>query len=158
MSKDIFTVVSVFRGVDTMRALVGICVLLGGCSGDVITRSYADVAAANADDLFDRGWLPDILPNSAKRIRTANNLDLNTSVGSFEISPTDSPSLYGRLQSGAPVGAPFADWEQTVTEFKSQGYSSWTYRYDDSTWAFFCSAANDHCEYLMWLREPGAGV
>ena len=52
-----------------------------GC--DVVTSNYETMQDARNDRLFERGWLPDILPDSTTSIRTSNDLDINTSVGEF---------------------------------------------------------------------------
>ena len=38
------------------------------CSCDVVTSKYATLADARNDRLFERGWLPDILPPSTREI------------------------------------------------------------------------------------------
>ncbi len=47
--------------------------------------TYNTYQQAKANKLFDRGWLPNILPTTTTNITTHNNLDLNTSYGSFII-------------------------------------------------------------------------
>jgi hypothetical protein len=64
---------------------------------DSATSRYATMAEAHADQLFDRGWLPEILPGSTANIEINNNLDLNSSWGSFEISPDDLDAFKGHL-------------------------------------------------------------
>ena len=59
---------------------------LSGCS-DVVTRTYATLDDARRDRLFERGWLPDILPPSAREIRVSSNVDVNTAKGEFSLDP-----------------------------------------------------------------------
>jgi hypothetical protein len=77
-----------------LAALLGI--LLSGC-GEVVTGNYATYQDAVSDDLFRRGWLPDILPQTTINIRTTNNLDINTSSGSFEMPKSDISMFKSRL-------------------------------------------------------------
>ncbi len=65
-------------------SLLSALVLLAGCS-DAVTNQYATYAEAQQDNLFERGWLPDILPESTIDIEVVNNLDNNTSHGGFLI-------------------------------------------------------------------------
>ncbi|MCZ8500807.1 hypothetical protein O9853_06070 [Vibrio lentus] len=86
-------------------SLLSVLVLLAGCS-DAVTNQYATYAEAQQDSLFERGWLPDILPESTIDIEVVNNLDNNTSHGGFlieesglqaflqQVKPTDSDNQY----------------------------------------------------------------
>lgn len=65
---------------------------------DVVENRYSSLAEARIDHLFDRGWLPDILPASAYDIRTNNNLDLNLSEGQFSFEPLEAAAFMSRVQ------------------------------------------------------------
>ena len=79
---------------NTLALLLGI--FLSGC-GDVVTSSYATYQDAKRDELFRRGWLPDILPQTTMNICTTNNLDLNSSSGSFEMPKSDISMFKSQL-------------------------------------------------------------
>jgi len=66
-----------------MRCLTVLVFLFLAGYGDVVTDDYVTYKDAVKDNLFIRGWLPEILPQSTRDIRTENNLDLNTSVVSL---------------------------------------------------------------------------
>jgi hypothetical protein len=137
-------------------AILLVAILLSGCSylSDTVNNNYATLADARNDGLFDRGRLPDVLPKSAVDIRTSNNLDLNYSVGEFSFAPTDSLKLFERLSSGAPKSSPFDSWDQTIDDYKTDGYSAWSYADGDyGTWAFFCQEHKGQCDYFFWLRR-----
>jgi hypothetical protein len=144
-----------------MRASVLLlaAILLSGCGdlSDTVNNRYATIAEARADDLFGRGWLPDVLPESAVDIRTSNNLDLNYSVGEFSFAPADASKLFARLSAGAPPSSPFDSWVETVANYKQDGYSAWSYSDGDrGTWAFFCLERKGKCDYFFWLRPVAA--
>lgn len=124
---------------------------LSGCPLDTVTDHYASLADARADRLFERGWLPDILPASTVRIRTSNNLDISTSTGEFFFSPAQAPSFFRALASGARTDTPFADWAGTVRSYEERGFSAWSYEDSNTTWVFFCHAAKGRCDYFSWL-------
>ncbi|WP_235318649.1 hypothetical protein [Lysobacter sp. A03] len=127
---------------------IGVCLVLLGCAPTTVTSRYVTLDEAKADRLFERGWLPDILPPSTNTIRTENDLDLNLSEGEFSFVPAEAEPLFGKLSPGAPSAIVL----QTVSSYRRRGYSAWSYRDEDSTWAFFCQESKGHCEYLMWLR------
>ena len=72
-------------------------VLLSGCS-DVVSSEYSTYEKANEERLFDRGWLPDILPESTLNIKVSNDLDSNTSEGSFIINEPALSEFIGNLK------------------------------------------------------------
>ncbi|MDR6674576.1 hypothetical protein [Xanthomonas sp. 1678] len=109
------------------------------------------MADARADRLFERGWLPDVLPTSTVRIRTSNNLDLNTSVGEFDFVPAQAPMLFRALVPGTRTDAPFEDWAETVRDYSDREFSAWTHESSGTTWVFFCHGAKGHCDYFAWL-------
>ena len=129
----------------------GACLALLGCTLDTVTSRYDTLEEARADRLFERGWLPDILPASTNKIRTENELDFNLSEGEFSFSPADAELFFRQLSPEAPPSSRLDDWERTVSSYKRDGYSAWSYRNGDSTWAFFCRDAQGHCDYIMWL-------
>jgi hypothetical protein len=53
-----------------------------------VTRQYQQTYdAAVADHLFDRGWLPSLIPRSSFAITTSNDLDHNASTGESRFRP-----------------------------------------------------------------------
>lgn len=56
-----------------------------GCS-DVVTSQYETYQIADDDGVFDRGWLPRVVPKDATQITVHNDLDLNSSSGRFSLS------------------------------------------------------------------------
>ena len=134
-----------------------VCIVVFGLvfllSIDVVTSRYTTLAAARADNLFGRGWLPDILPPSTTNIRTSNNLDINTSDGEFSFVPSQYSLLATRVQPYKTIHTPFANFERDATRMQSKGFLISTYEEGDSTWVFYCKPAKGYCEYSMWLRR-----
>ncbi|ELU4007882.1 TPA: hypothetical protein ACGUOS_004735 [Vibrio vulnificus] len=71
--------------------------VLTGCS-DIVQSHYDNYQQAKADQLFERGWLPDVLPVSTTQIEVANDLDNNTSQGSFLIAEKEMGQFLSQLQ------------------------------------------------------------
>ncbi|EIV8468510.1 hypothetical protein MA794_004593 [Vibrio vulnificus] len=71
--------------------------VLTGCS-DIVQSHYDNYQQAQADQLFERGWLPDVLPVSTTQIEVANDLDNNTSQGSFLIAEEEMGQFLSQLQ------------------------------------------------------------
>ncbi|OZT83948.1 hypothetical protein CIK04_14895 [Vibrio sp. 03_296] len=71
--------------------------VLTGCS-DIVQSHYDNYQQAQADQLFERGWLPDVLPVSTTQIEVANDLDNDTSQGSFLIAEKEMGQFLSQLQ------------------------------------------------------------
>lgn len=111
-----------------------VILLLASCD-DSVSTSYATRAEAEADSLFDRGWLPDIVPPSIRAIEMTNDLDLNISNGDFRFDPGDYDAFVGRLL-------------RSTTDDKD-GLAA--YNYED--WTFWISPDKSYCKFRMRLRR-----
>jgi hypothetical protein len=76
--------------------------VITGCS-DVVTSEFATLADAKSQGAFERGWLPPVLPDSAKAIVERNNLDLNTGIGSFDYDLSERATYLERLSRAGAV-------------------------------------------------------
>ena len=122
--------------------------------GDVVESRYATLQSAREDQLFARGWLPDILPPSTAGIRVSNNLDLGTSRGGFALRASEGPAFTARLSGGA-LPAPFERWAAEVQQNLAAGLSVWHYLESDAAWVFFCRPDLSRCDYTMWTPRKG---
>ena len=120
---------------------------------DVVESSYASVKEARSDQLFGRGWLPDILPASAHDIRTSNNLDLNTSAGEFYFASADYSQFWNRLAPYAAMETPFEGFDERVQKKLARGFTSGVFVDGDTVWVFTCRSQEGYCEYDMWLKR-----
>ena len=100
-----------------MRAVVTILTLLAltGC-GDVVTQRHATLADAKSHGAFERGWLPPLLPDSARAIVERNNPDLNTGTGLFDYDLSERATYLERLSRAGAVSRSDGDTDiLTVT-------------------------------------------
>jgi hypothetical protein len=123
--------------------------------GDVVTTKYPTVQAARDDELFGRGWLPDVLPQSARDVRVSNNLDLNTSEGEFFFDAKEAGELKEKLATRQILHAPFENWKGYVEKKRKDGFEIGSYSDEASDWIFLCRYQHGECEYVMWLRKNG---
>src|SRR5438270_5107414 len=95
-------------------SLLSVALLLG-CHEDVV-NTYVSAQEARAAGAIDRGWIPRLLPPSAKFIREKHNIDTNESWGRFEFSASDARGLASAvtpIRSGADrecVRDPHVNW------------------------------------------------
>ena len=100
--------------------------------------------------LFDRGWLPRILPPSTHELHMVNNPQLNCAQGEFRFAPFDWAEFSARLRPEAVLEAPFVNWARSLRRMRGEGHSLWHYPAADRHWVFFCKADEGYCEYVMW--------
>jgi hypothetical protein len=151
--------------VGPLKALKGILVALGLLGsvyavflllwpGDVVTRHYANIAEARADEIFGRGWLPDILPPSSHDIKTSSNLDINTSWGEFAFTPTEYAQFAARIHAPSVMdNGSFSTKPEDLAEKRAKGFSINVHTEDNTTWVFHCKPTDGYCEYEMWLHR-----
>jgi hypothetical protein len=59
--------------------------------------SYRDLTAARADGAFARGWLPELLPRSARQLREVHDLDTNARWLAFRADSADLADVTATL-------------------------------------------------------------
>ena len=126
--------------------------MIVGCS-DNVTDHYANRTKAEKDHLFERGWLPSIIPTSARDITTSNDLDINISEGEFRYDPKETNEFlrYLKLYSGQK---PMVDsWQADIAKHQKEGYSSFEYASDKTVWIFLVNVRTGHVHYLMWISR-----
>jgi len=144
----------IFRIAIAVLAIVAVYVAaLALLPSDTVTSRYASLAEARADQVFERGWLPDILPLSATSIRTSNNLDLNISEGEFVYSRADNAKWLRHLRPYQPMDEFFAASAEEVDRMQKKGFLASSYVGEDSVWVFYCKSDVGYCRYYMWLRR-----
>lgn len=132
--------------------IILISLLLSACSDDVRT-TYSNRQEALDGGLVAKGWLPAFIPVSAEQIQTNNNVDLNTSEGSFKFKTEDWSKFAVHLKPHGHSAPPLADWARTSEKYKASGYEAWWYEEEQTTWVFFCKPHEGFCEHLMWERR-----
>lgn len=116
-----------------------------------MTSHYSNLDAARDAGLVARGWLPDRLPASTRRLVVNNNLDLNTSSGSFDFAPAEARE-FGRLWvEGVPERESDAYRRGFIEDYEAMGFKAWSYAEDGEQWVFFCHARLGRCDYDTWM-------
>jgi hypothetical protein len=116
-------------GLAVRQSFIILLATLALSSCDVVTKRYATLTDARRDQLFERGWLPDILPDSTRDIRISSDLDTNRSQGEFWFDPADFAAFTGHL--------------------RAKDDSTFEYSGDNSLWVFSCDTSHAHCRYSM---------
>jgi hypothetical protein len=98
--------------------------LMVACS-DYKDSSYASMAEARRAGMVDRGWLPDILPDGATRVRERHNVDTNETWCAFDLAASEAARLQAAMSPLTPselsarsLRAPGVGWWPKVLEGK----------------------------------------
>lgn len=76
------------------------CSLLS-CDSGLKESVYSSLADARRDGSIDRGWIPDILPESSNNIHELHELSGGKTWCTFDFAPADWESLRKNLERGA---------------------------------------------------------
>lgn len=125
---------------------VGLCLICTGCS-DSITTNYATRSSAEGALLFERGWLPRIIPESSTHIRVRSRLDTNQAEGEFYFDPPEFESFTANL-AVYRSGEKDLDVESLRGKLGS-GYVAYRYVHDDSRWIFLIDKNRGHAVFRM---------
>ena len=130
------------------RVFLAALFLAAAC--DPVHDYYETLDEARADALFERGWLPDILPPSAREILVKNNPDLNTSEGQFLFDPSEFESFLDRLSPlSEPTETRLGGVRAIVESHIGDGYPAYWHRESDREWVFLCIRERGVCLYYM---------
>jgi hypothetical protein len=120
-----------------------------GCS-DSVTERYATIEDARNAGLFERGWLPNVLPSSTRNIEARNDLDLNVSAGEFVLSRSDLDSFAAHLR---PYSAEPVDGNVHLASYleakEKEGLRVGVFDGASSIWAFACDPKTARCSYQL---------
>jgi len=107
---------------------------LTGCS-DVVTTRFATLAEAKSKGAFERGWLPPLLPDSARAIVERNNLDVNTGTGSFDYDLSERGRYIKKLPDAGALSRAEGDGDVlTLTADRSRWEIRLPRRSGSATW------------------------
>jgi hypothetical protein len=87
---------------------------LAGC-GERVVHRYETVAEARRDGVFERGWVPDILPDSATALVELHDLDTSARCAGARFAPLERASVRA---AAASVGFVVYKGERPAAPFK----------------------------------------
>jgi len=120
-----------------MRSILfyALLLVLTGCADEVTTR-FANLADAKSAGAFKRGWLPPVLPDSAKAIVEINDLDSNKGTGAFDYDLEDRATYTAALarlgaastqgRDGLVLTLTVNGIHWTIQLAKNHGHGEWT--------------------------------
>ncbi|MBN8567641.1 MAG: hypothetical protein J0M25_13030 [Flavobacteriales bacterium] len=104
---------------------------------------YSNIAEAKEKKLFERGWLPDILPDSTRNIITNNHLDNAVSYGEFHFNRADFLKFLERFNKAT-----------SNVDHQEDKWITLNYKDANGNWEFYCNHDKEICQYKM-SKESG---
>jgi len=138
-----------YMHIRTIHILLLAILLLGGCS-DTVSKHYSTRAEAEADSLFERGWLPSLIPATSKDIKTSNNIDINISEGEFRYDLKETNEFLNHLKPYTGQKPKLDRWQSYIVKQKKEGYDPFEYAADENVWVFLVNTRTGHVRYVMW--------
>jgi len=127
-----------------MSAALGF-LLLSACESATFT--YPTVAQAREAQMFDKGWLPNVLPESAHNIRITTWVDASRCRGRFQLPENDLTPFLESLTSER-LRFRYDAWRDALEEFKETGREVHFYGSYRAVFAFSCDLAAESCEFV----------
>ena len=113
---------------------------------DVKEYSFQTKDEALSESFFEKGWLPEFIPESATDIQVTRNIDINTSEGGFAFDPKEFEQFVRILAQKdtdeCKLGQP-----ENYLELRSKGYISIDCSHGDIAWIFMIQKELGDCQY-----------
>lgn len=140
------------RVASTVVRAVALSALLAAtlCGCTYRSEHYDSVEEARANNLFEKGWLPDVLPASAHDLNMFTAVETSSGYGRFRLDPKDYRAFSARL-SAADGPMPDSDRDRKAArKLLDEGYEARRYASVSTRWLFLCNANGAVCEFFVW--------
>lgn len=123
-------------------------VALSGC----LDRSdhYDDINDARANHVFEKGWLPDMLPASTYDLKVITTVEDSTGRGRFRFDSKDYRAFSSNLSPYNSVMSKDDRDNKSIEQLLAKGYEAHTYSSSRGDWVFLCNPREAICEFFVW--------
>lgn len=125
-----------------------ISLALSGC----LDRSdeYDTINDARKNHVFEKGWLPDLLPASTHDLKVATAVEISAGRGKFRFDPKDYRSFSAKLSEYNGVMSKVDDDNDSIRRLLDEGYEARSYSSGPTNWIFLCDQRKAICEFFVW--------
>jgi hypothetical protein len=121
---------------------------LSGCLDRV--DEYDTIDDAKKNHVFDKGWLPDILPPSTHDLKVVTTVEISAGRGNFSFDPQDYGAFYMRLSAYNGRKSKVDEDNRAIERLLAKGYEARAYSLGATNWLFLCRKAEAVCEFFVW--------
>ena len=111
------------------------------------TFGFDTVDDARKAKMFEKGWLPSVLPETAEHISITTEVDVGRCSGSFFLPEADLVEFQSQLSS-EPLSFRYDAWRDEIERMERDGREVLYYRSDRATFAFSCERVDRSCEFM----------
>ncbi|TXH67912.1 MAG: hypothetical protein E6Q88_10275 [Lysobacteraceae bacterium] len=122
--------------------------VLSGCLDK--TDHYSSLNDARSDRLFERGWLPDMLPPSTYDLEITTSVEVSSGHGRFHFDQGDYPPFSTRLSKYNGVMPKLETYHAAIQQLLEEGYAPNSYASGPTNWIFLCDQKKAVCEFFVW--------
>lgn len=130
-------------------AMSALCaVALSGC----LDRSddYDNIDDARAGHVFEKGWLPDMLPASTHNLRVSTTVEDSAGRGKFGFDPKDYAAFIANLSAYDGAMSKVEKDQRSIKRLLDKGYEAYTYASGATHWVFLCDQKEGRCDFFVW--------
>jgi hypothetical protein len=126
---------------------LALIVLVFSISDESFESHYKHKAEASAEGLFEQGWLPELIPDSATNISVGGDLDSNHSSGEFSFDPNDAIEFISKLRTPDQL----TRWEEDLA--RKEKCLVYRHSNDNFIWTFYINPEAGRCLHFGELID-----
>lgn len=100
--------------------------------------------------MFEKGWLPDLLPASTYDLEVITSVEISAGRGSFRFDPGDYRAFSAKLSAYDGSMSKVDDDNKSIRRLLDEGYEARAYSSAATNWLFLCDAGEAVCEFFVW--------
>lgn len=111
---------------------------------------YDSISDAKDSRVFEKGWLPDLLPTSTYDLKVITTVEVSAGRGEFRFSPNEYRAFSQRLSTYDGRVSKIERDAEAMGKLLSIGYEARTYSSRSTHWVFLCKATDGDCKFFVW--------
>jgi hypothetical protein len=129
-----------------LTALISLA--LSGCLEK--SDEYDTIEEARKNHLFEKGWLPDLLPASTYDLKVVTAVEIPAGHGKFRFDPKEYHDFAAKLEPHEGVMSKVESDNESIRELLDRGYEAHAYSSGTINWIFLCEQRKAVCEFFVW--------
>ena len=121
---------------------------LSGCVDK--SDSYDTIDDARNNHVFEKGWLPDLLPNSTYDLKLVTAVDVSAGRGKFSFDPKEYRDFSAKLSEYDGGMSKIDNDNKSIRMLLNEGYEARAYSSGATNWLFLCEQREAVCEFFVW--------
>lgn len=121
---------------------------LSGCVDK--SDDYETIDDARKSHVFEKGWLPDLLPASTYDLKVITTVEVSAGRGKFSFDPQDYRAFSAKLSTHDGIMSKVDGDNKSIKRLLNEGYEARAYSSGATNWLFLCEQRKAVCEFFVW--------